>query len=79
MIITEEINNTRTTAFVTPQTVEDVLAYYGVLDDMANLIVDGSNVAQRIAAKVFHKNFTTCLDIEFSELEDSWKPTALCL
>ena len=63
--------------FVPPQTIEDALVNCGVLVDTANLIVDGSNKSQRMATELFNKNFITCLDIDFSELEDSWKPTAL--
>ena len=59
--------------FVPPHTIEDALAKCGMLADTANLIVYISNAAQRIAAEVFNNNFTTCLDIEFSELENSWK------
>ena len=44
-----------------------------MLIDAANIIVDISNAAQKIDAEVFNTNFTTCLDIEFSEIEDSWK------
>ena len=60
-------------AFVPPQTIEDSPADYGMLDDTANLIVYDSNVAQIIAAEVLNNNFTTFFNIEFSELEDSWK------
>ena len=44
-----------------------------MLINTANIIVDVSNADQKIDAEVFNTNFTTCLDIEFSEIEDSWK------
>ena len=59
-------------AFVPPQTIEDALADFRVLADTANIIVDGSNASKRIAAELFNKKFTTCLDIKFQEFENSW-------
>ena len=66
MLITEETNNTSNVAFVPPQNIEGSLSDCGMLADTANLVVDGSNAAQIIAAEVFKNNFTTCLNIEFS-------------
>ena len=43
-----------------------------MLANTADIVVDDSNAAQKIAAEVLNNNFTTCIDIEFSELEDSW-------
>ena len=60
-------------AFVPPHTIEDALVYCGMLINTANLVGGGSSTALKIAAEVFNNNFTTCLDIEFSELEVSWK------
>ena len=59
--------------FVPLHTIKYEPAYCIVLADTANLIVDGSNTSQIIAAELFNNNLTTCLNIEFSEIEDSWK------
>ena len=70
-LIIEQTNNTINMAFVPPNTIEDSLANNIILAHTTNIIVDVSNVSQRIAAEVFNNNFTTFLDIKFSELEDS--------
>ena len=67
------MKNTITMAFVPLQTIEYAIADCGVLADTSNIIVDDSNADQRISAEVFNNNSSTCLYIEFSELEDSWK------
>ena len=59
--------------FAANQTVSDALAICGVLIDTNNHIVNGNNAAERIAAEVFNDNFNTCVDIQFSELEDNWR------
>ena len=60
-------------AFVPLQTIEYAIADCGMLADTSNIIVDDSNADKRISAEAFNNNSTTCLYIEFSELEDSWK------
>lgn len=60
-------------AAVPANTVTDALTLCGVLVDTANAVWNGMNAAERIAGEVFNDNFNTCVDISFSELEDSWK------
>ena len=54
-------------------TIEDALTACGVLNDTNNLVFNGANAAERISSDVFSDSFTTCLDITFTDLEDSWK------
>jgi hypothetical protein len=54
-------------------TIEEALTLCGVLADTNNVLFNAANAATRISADVFNDNFSTCMDLSFTELEDSWK------
>ena len=53
--------------------VADALSRCGVLADTNNIAFNGADASERIAGEVFNDNFSSCIDIQFSELEDNWK------
>ncbi len=61
-------------AAVVYYTIEDhALTACGVLTDTNNMLFNGANAAQRISSEVFSDTYTTCLNLTFSDLEDTWK------
>ena len=48
-MLTSEIKDTRNMDFAPPYTVEDAHANCGVIANMANIVVDGSNADQKIS------------------------------
>ena len=56
-----------------PNTISYTLILCGVLADTNGIIFDGSNASERIANVVFNDNFTTCIDLKFSDLDEHWK------
>ena len=57
-----------------PNTVERSLIICGVRNrDTNNVIWNGSNAAERIAEEVFNGSFESFMDLQLSELDDSWR------
>jgi hypothetical protein len=54
-------------------TVEGALTLCGVLNDTNNVLFNAANALARISADIFNDNFSTCMDLSFTDLEDSWK------
>ena len=44
-----------------------------LVDITNNMLFNGSDASQRIAAEVFNDNFSTCINTQFSELKDNLK------
>jgi hypothetical protein len=54
-------------------TLKDALALCGVLTDTDNIQFNEANAAARITAGVFNDNYSTCMDLSITNLEDDWK------
>ena len=51
-------------------TVTSGLALYVTLADTNDIIFNGSNTSERISNKVFRHNFSSYIDLKFSDLDE---------
>ena len=55
------------------QSLADALTLWGVLSDSGNALFNNANAAERIATDEFNDEYSTCMDLTISDLEDNWK------
>ena len=51
-------------------TVTSALTLYVALADTNDIIFNGSNASERISNKVFRNNFSSYIDLKFSDLDE---------